>query len=53
MAVFEQPFFLKRIIIAFVNYLPAFRAAWQLAPIGAIAHRPFLSSSFTQQSKPQ
>ncbi|MGI9190859.1 MAG: hypothetical protein ACR2IL_01975 [Chitinophagaceae bacterium] len=29
-------FFLKRISIALFNYFPAFRAAWQLAPIGAI-----------------
>ncbi|MBU3676023.1 MAG: hypothetical protein FGM54_02440 [Chitinophagaceae bacterium] len=29
-------FFLKRISIALFNYIPAFRAAWQLAPIGAI-----------------
>jgi hypothetical protein len=46
MAVFEQPFFLKRISIAFIIYLPAFRAARQLASIGAIVHRPILSSSF-------
>jgi hypothetical protein len=46
-------FFSKRIGIAQFTAPPAFRTAWQLAPIGAIFHRPIHSSAIVTANAEQ